>query len=259
MFRGFVANTDEAKSCLRYLFALWIGYQIFLASFCLSSAIASSPTVEIEVVHEGSRSLLAPQEWAQVLGRAGFARVSIRGRRSGDTPGVENVGSSQVPRYRVTAVLRNDKIILPPSEQFNKRDLGKIKAWVAKLQKGGLGAPGNPQGPFGLSATQLDLLRNQMAVHVAGNTKGKQCDQIIDRLLASQNFSVAMDARMRQKVAQGGTVSQEFAGLATGTTLAAILRPVGLGLQPGRGRPTWTVITKIAGKEVIIAQHLTKI
>ena len=250
MFRYFVAKSDEEKSYLRYPFALWIGCQIFLASFCFASAIASSPTVEIEVIHEGSQSLLAPQEWAEVLGRAGFARVSIRGRRSGDTPGVENVGSSQVPRYRVTAVLRNDKIILPPSEQFNKRDLGKIKAWIAKLQKGGLGAPGNLQDPFGLSATQLDLLRKQMAVHVDANAKDKQRDQVIDRLLANQNFSVAMDARMRQKSAQGGAVSQEFAGLATGTALAAILRPVGLGLQPGRDRPTWTVITKMAGKEV---------
>ena len=88
--------------------------------------------------------------------------------------------------------------------QFNKRDLGKIKAWIAKLQKGGLGAPGNLQDPFGLSATQLDLLRKQMAVHVDANAKDKQRDQVIDRLLANQNFSVAMDARMRQKAAQGG-------------------------------------------------------
>ena len=221
-----------------------MGYQICLSACSMSSAIAASPTVEIEVINEGSRSILAPQEWAEILGKAGFARVSIRSRRSGDTPGVENIGSARQPRYRVTAFLRNDRIILPPSSQFNKRELGNIKEWLRKLQQGDGDASGSLQGPFGLSAAQLDRMRNQMASRVDINTKEKPRAAVVDQLTANQDFSLAISALLRQKIVRTERTSQELKGLATGTALAVLLRRVGLGLQPRKDGTRWSVIEK---------------
>jgi len=218
----------------------------------LSSARADSPAVEIEVVHEGVRSFVAPQEWAEILGRAGFARVSIRGRRSGDVPGVENIGSAQLPRYRVIAFLRDDKIVLPPSERFGKRDAGKIRTWVDQLRKGGLDTPENPKGPFGLSPQQLNVLRNQLATRVQEKTKGETVDHVVDRLLDKIRPAVEISAQARQELATQGVVTEELTGVATGTALAALLRPLGLGLKPQtrRGGVFWRIVAKQPKEEV---------
>ena len=250
MWQCFVAKRKLAGSWLRYLSVVWVGYHVCLSSLCCSSAVAADPPVEIEVIHEGPRSILAPQEWAEILGRVGFARVSIRGRRSGDALGVKNIGSAQRPRYRVTAFLRNDKIVLPPSSQFSKRELGNIKAWMHQLQKGGTDASSSLQEPFGLSAAELDLVRQQMAGHVQITTKGKQRSEVIGQLVAGQRFSVVIGGTIRQKLDRTQSVPEELAGLATGTALAALLRPAGLGLQPSWDKATWSVVKKKADNQV---------
>ena len=132
-----VNDRDWLETCVRWL---WI--TLFSVSFCLSfygpaTADAAAPAVDIEEINEGNRSILAPQEWAEVLGKAGFSRVSIRSKRLGDAPGVENIGTAKFPRYRVIAFLRNDRIVFPSGDQFNQREFRKIKEWLHNLQQGG--------------------------------------------------------------------------------------------------------------------------
>ena len=64
-----VNDRDWLETCVRWL---WI--TLFSVSFCLSfygpaTVDAAAPAVDIEVINEGNRSILAPQEWAEVLGK----------------------------------------------------------------------------------------------------------------------------------------------------------------------------------------------
>ncbi len=241
-----VANTE---SVMRWKWVGWILTLHVISLFCPASASATTPAVEIEVIHEGSRSILAPQQWAEVLGRAGFSRVSIRSRRVGDEPGVENIGSSKFPRYRVVAFLRDDRLVLPPAEKCNQRELGKIKAWLRELQQGGNEAASNPMGPFGLSPPQLDRARQQLATRVGVATEGKNRAELINQLINDQRLPVEIDIRQRNQIAGSGAVSDSLEGLATGTALAVLLRPLGLGLQPTEGE-RWRVIKKTSDSPV---------
>ena len=245
-----VNDRDWLETCVRWL---WI--TLFGVSFCLlfygpATVDAAAPAVDIEVINEGNRSILAPQEWAEVLGKAGFSRVSIRSKRLGDTPGVENIGTAQFPRYRVVAFLRNDRLVFPSGDQFNQREFLKIKQWLRNLQQGGDGSGDNTQSPFGLSATQLDRARQQMSAQVNCATDGMELAELIDRLHAEQRLPLAINKSQREKIVRSATSSENLKGLATGTALAALLRPLGLGLHPIGGADRWRVIEKTNKNQV---------
>ena len=245
-----VIDRNWIETCVRWL---WI--TLFNVSICLSfcgpaTADAATPAVDIEVINEGNRSIIAPQEWAEVLGKAGFSRVSIRSKRLGDTPGVENIGTAQFPRYRVVAFLRNDRLVFPSGDQFNQREFLKIKQWLRNLQQGGDGSGDNTQSPFGLSATQLDRARQQMSAQVNCATDGMELAELIDRLHAEQRLPLAINKSQREKIVRSATSSENLKGLATGTALAALLRPLGLGLHPIGGADRWRVIEKTNKNQV---------
>ena len=226
---------------------------VFLVAgtFC-NPAFAATPAIEIEVINEGVRSPTAPQEWAEILGRAGFARVSIRSRKSGDATGIENIGTSQVPRYRVTAFLRNDKLVLPPGDRFGKRDLRQLRSWIEKFQND-ITAQASPKGPFGLSSQQLNLLREQMAVPVRQKTAGQLPKRILTAILRNRPPAVELATGSRRELeARDVVLTNELEGVATGTALAALLRPVGLGLHPevSGSRVRWTVVERGAAESV---------
>ena len=245
-----VFDRERIQPCVRWLWIVWLGLTCCLSFFGSDSADAAAPAVDIEVIHEGNRSILAPQEWAEVLGKAGFNRVSIRSKRVGDTPGVENIGTAKYPRYRVVAFLRGDRLVLPPGEQFHQREFGKIKEWLRNLQQGGQQAGDNAQRPFGLSAAQLARARQQMSARVNIATDGKQRAELIDRLLADQRLPLMIDNRLREKIARSAASSENLEGLATGTALAVLLRPLGLGLYPVDGADRWRVIEKTRESQV---------
>ena len=240
----------KIQPCIRWLWLAWIVALYGLNLCCAASAGAASPAVEIEVIHEGSRSILAPQQWAEVLGKVGFSRVSIRSNRAGDELSVENIGSDSFPRYRVVAFLRNDRLVLPPAEQYNQRELGKIKAWLRDLQQGGIEAAGGTQGPFGLSPVQLDRARQQMAARVRIDTQGKDRAELIDRLIGDQRLPLTLKDRQREQIARSAAFPDSLEGLATGTALAVLLRPLGLGLQPIDGADRWRMIEKTGADPV---------
>ncbi len=224
---------------------------LVVGTFC-DPAFASTPAIEIEVINEGVRSPTAPQEWAEVLGRAGFTRVSIRSRKSGDAMGIENIGTSQVPRYRVTAFLRNDKLVLPPSDRFGKRDMRQLQSWIKKFQNE-IAEQANPKGPFGLSSQQLNLLREQMAVPIRQKTEGQSLTRALSAILRNRSPTVNFTSGLRRKLKSRDVIlTTELEGVATGTALAALLRPVGLGLYPevSNGQARWTVVERATVESV---------
>ena len=250
MNASWVIGRERIDFCVRCLWITLISLWLCLSFFSPSPADAAAPAVDIEVINEGNRSILAPQEWAEVLGKAGFNRVSIRGKRLGDAPGVENVGTAKFPRYRVIAFLRNDRIVFPSGDQFNQHEFRKIKEWLRNLQQGGAGTGDNIQDPFRLSAVQLDRARQQMSTQVNIATDGMERAELIDRLVAEQRLPLVIDKRQSGKIVRSVTSSGNLEGLATGTALAALLRPLGLGLYPLDGADRWRVIEKTNKNQV---------
>ena len=250
MRASWVIGRERIELCVRWLWITLFGLWFCLSFYGPATADAAAPAVDIEVINEGNRSILAPQEWAEVLGKAGFNRVSIRSKRLGDTPGVENIGTAKFPRYRVIAFLRNDRIVFPSGDQFNQREFRKIQEWLRNLQQGGDGTGDNTQGPFGLSAAQLDRARQQMSAQVNIATDRMERAELIDRLLAEQRLPLVIDKREREKIVRSVTSSENLEGLATGTALAALLRPLGLGLYPLDGAIRWRVIEKTNKNQV---------
>ena len=241
-----LTNTRIANR-IRYFFFVFL-----VAGTFYNPTFAATPAIEIEVINEGVRSPTAPQEWAEILGRAGFAKVSIRSQKSGDATGIENIGTSRVPRYRVTAFLRNDKLVLPPGDRFGKRDLRQLQSWIEKFQNE-ITEQASPKGPFGLSSQQLNRLREQMAVPIRQKTKGQSLTRVLNAVLRNRPPIVEFATELRRELEVRGVVStNELEGVATGTALAALLRPVGLGLHPevSGSRVRWTVVEREAAKSV---------
>ena len=112
--------------------------------------------------------------------------------------------------------------------------MGKIRDLLQKFRDDGKETTLAQKHDFGLTVSQLVSLAEKFAKPVAESTKGKPFSAVVNSIARQSGVSFARDSAARAALAGQAEVTQEFKGMASGTALAALVKPLGLVLEPGR-------------------------
>lgn len=193
---------------------------------------AADPRIQIEVCTEPGFPLTGARDWNELLGELGVASVRIRGAKPGDEPAIHTSGKEPSITYRVTGILTADGKLIVPRARFTKSDKGRLAAWLEKLKAGGEEAVTVKPAAFGLLPSQLVKVHEALAVPVRFSTAGKPPRDVAKQIADGLSLKFVTDPASQQALGSQDPVADELQGLASGTALAAVLRPLGLVLVP---------------------------
>ncbi len=225
-------------------------YLIFAAALCLLplSQATAAPRVTLELMTAPGFPLTGAQEWIRALKDCGADDVRIRGAQSGDKPDVKATGSGATASYRVTGLLdSSSKLHLPGQRPITRFSAGQVKAYISKLRDSGVEGVATPPAAFGLTPTQLLDLHKKMSATVTFSTAGKKSIDVARQLVDALPMQVAMDESAKPALASAQKVQAEMLGMSLGTTMAAVLRPLGLVFYAKKptGKSVMLVITDV--------------
>ena len=211
------------------------GRMLVVAAFAIAvatsvPAVGAPPRVEIEVLTKpGLNSATASQKWIKLLTDAGFSDVQFRPEQTGDRIDVQGGAAGTI---HVTAELDDRGSLVTTGGQFAFSDSAKLKKWVADLQGGGVEGIGQPRTVFGFTRKQLDEARQSLAAPVRFATKGVAAAKAAEQIRAGLKVKFTLDPAIEKALAADDPVRDELEGVASGTALVAIARPVSGVLVP---------------------------
>lgn len=209
-------------------FVCWLALVIGFPAVLL----AAPPPVELELVTESGVSIEAPQKWLAMIKEMGFSNVRIRSGDRGDAAQIRNVGTDERPRYSVTGIVTSGNVLKLPGASIRLGDKSALKNWVAKLQDGGEEGVLAKKVMFGLSAKQMVQVHDDLKGTVAFDTQGETTGDVIRKITGQLKLKVSFAAAAAEAAQSSEPVADEFRGLSYGTTLAAVLRPLGFVFVP---------------------------
>jgi hypothetical protein len=198
---------------------------------CCTSICGAEPRVDLEVLTEGGFIGNDPRAWSEMLTKAGFSSVRIKSG-GGEGPMVQTLGIAAAPNYRVVGVLTAQNQLLLPKGRFGPNDRAQIESWLRKLREGGEEGISVKPAAFGLLPTQLVAAHEGLATPVGESTLGQPPREAAKKIADRLAFKFISDTAAQQALAEGEPVADELQGIASGTALAAILRPLGLVMVP---------------------------
>jgi len=225
-------------------------YITLAASFCLLSLgqATAAPRVTLELMTGKGFPITGSQEWLRALQGCGADSIRIRAARAGDRPDVEVTGAGATASYRVTGLLdASSQLHLPGMRAVSKTSTGKLKAYFDKLRDGGVEGVATPPAAFGLTPTQLLDLHKKLSAKVTFSTAGRKSIDVARQLVGVLPMTVTMDESAKPALASNAKVAEEMTGLSLGTTLAAVLRPLGLVFYAKKpaGRNVMLIVTDV--------------
>ena len=205
---------------------------VSLAAACGTISSAAEPRIDLEIATEAGAIPTEAGKWTEMLSRAGFASVRIRGRLGREQPLLETRGTATTPAYRVVGILTTENKLLLPKGNFGLADRGKIEQWLAKLREGGEEGLTVKPAAFGLLPRQFVAVHEALAVPVKNSTIGKKPREVAKAIADGLSLKFISDTAGQTALAGDEPVADELQGLSSGTALAAVLRPLGLVLAP---------------------------
>src|SRR5262249_11875011 len=91
---------------------------VSLAAVHGAATLAAEPRVDLEVATEANVIPTEAGKWTEMLSRAGFTSVRIRGRQGNEQPLLESRGTATSPAYHVVGLLTTDNKLLLPKGNF---------------------------------------------------------------------------------------------------------------------------------------------
>ena len=196
---------------------------VVLIAFVIFPTIHGA-TVELNVVPGGRAPFNAAQEWARSLEK--LKSVSVRvGGGSAPSPEVKQSGSS----IRVTAVIDDRNQLVVPGKRFGIRQTGALQTWLDQLSDPQDSAGGKDR--FGLTKKQLEQTHESLKTIVSGSTKGRSVATIAVGISKLTRLPLRASSGVKS-IMREANVEDEWQGLSSGTTLAAVLRPLELVMVP---------------------------
>jgi len=210
----------------------WSSILLLLAMGCslaaAPSAVGAEPQVELELVTEEGFPLTGGQKWIAALKGLRVSSLRIRQAKPGDRAELVRGGTDASPVYYVKGLLTRQNTLLLPGGRFTLRDRARIAGWIAKVKAGGPEELSARPSAFGLSAKELVKLHEQLAARVSFSTKGERPKAMVRKIADLIEPRVAVDQQIQRAFAGDDIVAEELSGVASGTALAAIVRPLGL-------------------------------
>jgi hypothetical protein len=217
-----------------------VAVAVSAALLSAASCWAADARVELEISSEPGFPVADARAWTEMLSKAGFSTVRIRGGNASDTLTVQTRGTEAAPSYIVTGALTADGQLMLLKGRFGINDRAKIEAWLAKLREGGKDAVTIKPEAFGLLPKQLVAVHQALAVPVAFSTKNKKPRDVAKQIADTLSLKFITDTAGQTALAAGEPMTDELQGLTAGTALAATFRPLGLVLVP----------EKVSGEEI---------
>jgi len=214
----------------------WYSLTMFLLptlspALCLPTPAAE---IELELVTQQGFPLTGSRQWIEVF-KNQDVQLRIRSATPSDRAEIVNRGTDSSPVYHVRGVLTRQNTLLVPGGRFTPRDRAQIAAWIDKLRRGGMDSSGGSRpSAFGLTADELVGLHESLAVRVLASTKGRDPKDVVRAIASRIRTRVVVGPEVRGAFGEGGTVYDELQGLTCGTALAAVVRPLGLVVLPGK-------------------------
>ncbi len=227
---------------------------LFPSLFLLLTASATADgTVQLQLVGNTRGSALIFQQWAQELSKAGIKNVRIRSGNDSDLVGVVNRGTKESPYYLVTGLVKSADELILPGGTYRRRDLPRLAKWLDNLARHGPDGPPSAEAKsaFGLSGEQFAKVQTDLAKPITFPTKGMTRDRVVETIRRQLAFPLAIDRGLTAGLAED-RVAEDLTGLACGTSLACVLRPMGLSLVPrvGSQGPEYTVVAAKPGMTI---------
>jgi hypothetical protein len=192
----------------------------------------AEPRISIEVCTEERFDQTGARDWSEVLGELGISSVRIRGAKDGDSPEIRTLGSGVTTTYQVVGMLTTDGRLHLPKGTFRLSDKAQLAQWLSKLKTGGVEGVTVKPVAFGLLPRELVSVHEALAVPVSASTKGKNPRDIAKQIADGLSLKFISDVASQRALAADEPIADELQGLSSGTSLAAILRPLGLVMFP---------------------------
>lgn len=189
-------------------------------------------TIELEIFMANA-GLDDQQKWGQLLADVGADSYKLKTARGNVEITVEESNYGRGDHYRVIGVLSGNRLELPGGS-FTSREKAKIKALLQKIRDDGPNTALSEKLAFGLTAEQLVSLQQDLAKKHSTSTKDKKVLEIVKAIAASVKTPIHIHESARKALAENDQVPEEMDTLTSGTTLAAVLRPIGLVAVPKR-------------------------
>ena len=206
-----------------------------LAAALLWSAVATralpAGRVQLELVGEGRGAALLFQEWGKTLGKAGIRNVRIRSSKPSDKVGIATRGTADSPLYVVTGVIRSRDELQMPSGRFRRSDVARLARWLDDLARHGPEDQRPQKTAFGLTADQFSQVQQDLALSVGFSTKDVTRDRVVAKIAGQLSGPLQIGAASTAALRED-KVGEELLSLSSGTSLAYVLRPMGLCLVP---------------------------
>jgi hypothetical protein len=197
---------------------------------CTPFALAAGQ-VQLELVGEARDTALSFQSWGQALSNAGIKNVRIRSAKDTDRVGIEVQGTADRPLYIVTGKVISNNDIELPGVRFKRSELKRLAGWLDDLAQNGPPDKRPKTMAFGLTAMQLEQVKNDLASPVGLSTLGLSCRDVVDRIAQKLKSPIKLEMDFVNSSAEK-KVEDELKGISSGAALACLLRSAGYGFVP---------------------------
>lgn len=201
-----------------------------------ASIAAQTPSqsrhIELTIQVDARAAIGTQQRWMQALAQVGADRVVVK-TGSAKSPSIEEDRLSSSTVVIVTGIADGNRLKLP-GKSFAITDKSGIRAFLEELRADGAEVTLAEKKAFGLTSKQLVSLHETLQTPVSVSTRGANAGQVFSKIANNLNSNFTLDTAAKRALAGDETIAEELHGLSSGTVLAAIIRPLGLVLQPQR-------------------------
>ncbi len=213
-------------------------------------AAPPKPRIELELGFEKGAPIDAQQRWFKILTERGVTGLRIRQQEPGEQPSLVAGGTKDAPSYRVLGTITTGSVLIVPGGNFGPNDSAALDKWLKELGENGVQGVTEKKTAFGLTPKQFADVHEDLSRKVDFTTKGLAPKAVLSKLAGQLTTPFTVEESAKKSLAEGDAVREEFEGLSSGTTMAAILRPAGLVMIPRKptGNPVEFYVT--SGKDV---------
>lgn len=205
-------------------------------------------SLELRVMVDDRSAVGARHEWMQALAEVGADRVVAESSRVSE-PSFKEFDNGSTKLLTVVGIVRKGKLHLPGGK-FSIRQTSAIRSHLKKLRDDGAEVTVAEKVGFGLTAKQLLSVHDKLGVKVGTSTKGKNAGELATSLLKKSGYSTSIDASTRRTLTSAESkIDYELESFSKGTSLALILRQMGLAFEPNRpqGQNIKLLVRRIEG------------
>jgi hypothetical protein len=185
--------------------------------------------VQFEVATARTVSAVISHRWLEIFKREAPSGPRIYVGNGTEQPAVEKRTSGI---YHVRAVINAKGQLLLPGATLTLSDQDKLRRWIEQIDQQ-LPQPEQPQlVAAGLTAEQLASVRKRLSTPVDQSTRNRQALDVLRIIGKTIPGKIAITAKAKMSLQESWTVTEELEGVASGTAMAAAIRPLGLVLSP---------------------------